>query len=130
MTTTRMTDELLDITERASKITDRLIDQGTTYWARVYRNPALRGRKFQAAFNKNPAAGRAVIRGNIMDDVVKDLAEKAGLPFLRSTPRGARGADFYSRFLDAAWDVTTPGSWASHFRKYAEEQASLLPLFY
>lgn len=65
-----------------------------------------------------------------MDDVSKQLAEKANLPFLRSTPRGARGADFVNDFLGSAWDVTTPGSWQRHVTRYADDYELLIPLFY
>jgi RHS repeat-associated protein len=79
---------LLDITARASRITDRIIANRSTYWAQVYHNPALRGAKFAAAFAKRPTTAQALIRGNIMDDVVKQLAAKADLPFLKKHAKG------------------------------------------
>lgn len=128
--TATMNSQLESITARASRITDRLVSNQSTYWARVYHNPALRGQKFAAAFAKNPAWGRSLIRGNIMDDVVKQLVAKEGLPFLRITRRGVRGPDFTNVFLGKAWDVTTPGSWSSHLVRYASDPYELLPLFY
>ncbi|HEX8170970.1 MAG TPA: Ig-like domain-containing protein [Thermoanaerobaculia bacterium] len=130
-TTAAAADELTGITNRAAKITDRLIKNNSTYWARVYNNPALRGQRFARAFARNPNFARSLIRGNIMDDVVKQLAQKSGkLPFMRITPRGARGADFINLFLNSAWDVTTAGSWARHVSRYAKEMYRLYPLIY
>ena len=129
-TTSAATEELTDITGRAAAITDRLIQNNSTYWARVHNNPALRGKDFADAFAANPNFARSLIRGNIMDDVAKQLAQKTNLPFMRATPRGARGADFINLFLNSAWDVTTAGSWARHVSRYAAEAYRLYPLIY
>jgi RHS repeat-associated protein len=122
--------QLLDVTARASRITDRIIAQGSTYWARVHSNPALGGVRIANIAAKKPNLVRSIIRGNIMDDVAKRLASKAEIPFLRVTPRGARGPDFLIRFLDKAWDVTTPKSWPRHVKRYADEPYDLMPLLY
>ena len=129
-TTAATNAQLEAITARATRITDRLIQNQSTYWARVYHNPALRGQRFAAAFNRNPAWARSLIRGSIMDDVAKHLAAKADLPFLQITRRGMRGPDFTSQFLGKAWDVTTPGSWPRHLVRYADDPYDLLPLLY
>lgn len=129
-TTVATNAQLEVITTRAARITDRLIQNQSTYWARVYHNPALRGQRFAAAFNKNPAWARSLIRGNIMDDVAKQMTASANMPFLQITRRGVRGPDFTNQFLGKAWDVTTPGSWARHLIRYANDPYDLLPLLY
>jgi hypothetical protein len=126
----RTNQQLLDVTARASRITDRLIAQGSTHWARVYSNPALGGVRVANIAAKKPNLVRSIIRGNIMDDVAKQLASKLDTPFLRITPRGARGPDFLVRFLDTSWDVTTPGSWPRHLTRYANDPFDLRPLLY
>jgi RHS repeat-associated protein len=121
---------LTDIKDRAEKITDRIIRNGSSKWAQIYNNPSIRGPEFAALFNRNPKFVRSLIRGNIMDDVSKGLAENAKLPFLEITPRGRRGPDFINHFLGVAWDVTTQGSWQKHVDKYGKEFGDLLPLIY
>lgn len=121
---------LLDVTARAARITDRIIANRSTYWAQVYHNPGLRSLRFARAFNRRPHVARAIIRGNIMDDVAKQLAVNEDLPFLRYTPRGAYGPDFVNQFLNTAWDVTTHNSWPRHVSRYAAEPYQLLPLIY
>ncbi len=126
----RINQQLLDVTARASRITDRLIAQGSTHWARVYNNPALGGARVANIAAKKPNLFRSIIRGNIMDDVAKQLAAKSDIPFLRITPRGARGPDFRINFLETSWDVTTPGSWLRHVSRYANDPFDLRPLLY
>jgi RHS repeat-associated protein len=64
-------------------------------------------------------AGGQHFRGTIIDALGKNRATAAwDLSGLRATSRGRYGPDFWNPATRRSWDLTTPGQWGRHVRRY------------
>jgi hypothetical protein len=67
------------------------------------------------------AGGRTwhMARGNIIDAIMKERASQTWLgKGLKYIQRGQYGPDIINPSTGRAWDITTPGQWEKHVRKY------------
>jgi hypothetical protein len=84
------------------------------------RNHGRRGGLFEAAH-----------RGERIDSFAKEtIGKDENLQHLVITPRFGFGPDIYDPINKVWYDITTPGQWASHVRKYTREFGQGTPLFY
>jgi hypothetical protein len=73
----------------------------------------------------------AAHRGERIDSFAKEtIARDENLQHLVITPRFGFGPDIYDPINKVWYDITTPGQWASHVRKYTREFGQGTPLFY
>jgi RHS repeat-associated protein len=83
-----------------------------------------------AAVAKSPNLEAAMVGGQL-DKFFKEEVLASGLgDSIQVTPRYKFGPDVFDTNTGKWWDVTTPGQWAGHVRKYAPGYGTGSPLFY
>ena len=79
---------------------------------------------------KSPNLEAAMVGGQL-DKFFKEEVLASGLgDSIQVTPRYKFGPDVFDTNTGKWWDVTTPGQWAGHVRKYAPGYGTGSPLFY